>query len=167
MGGALGSTHRPPNNPFDWLPADGVAVEKEERIVNVQSLLETNPQALVQVEPCQGGLVRTSMGAQGRSGLLPMARDPGRDPAWAQKDDERPRAMSTFRMHLAGSLPHTAESPSQSRRSRRPIDAGAYLAHDRGCSADIERWTAGVGHNTALRARHAAIRWVRAGGTPI
>ena len=153
--------------PLDLLPADESTAEFEKRIMNVLTPLVTNAQPPILVEPSKGPFYDPAVATQATARLNAHAGDAGLDAALAQLAPEGPRDVGLVRMQFGGPMAGPTAAAGHGRNGIHQPHGLGYFSDVRRRRFDDERGAAGVDHKMALRARFAAIRWIRPGARPL
>jgi hypothetical protein len=152
--------------PFDRLEADERTAEREEGFVDVGSPLVADGQTTKLVQPGQRPFHDPAMATESLAGVDALARDPNADAVPTQEATTPWDIVRLVSMQLGRALPSlAARSPDARDGIDELLEDGAVMSVGAG-QADRERGAASVRNKMALRARFAAIRRVRAGGTP-
>lgn len=154
--------------PQDEVEADERAPDPEERLVNVVTALVADSQAAVRAELGQGALDHPAMTPEPFLGFDALASDPATDSASPQITPAATVVVALVGMELGRALAGTAPR-ALDRGNRLDQFLEDDLVGDVG-RGELERKgnTLLVDQNVALRARFAAICWIRAGsGSPL
>jgi len=135
--------------------------------MNVLTPFVTNPQPPVLVQPGKGAFNHPTLAAQALFRFNTSSGNAWHDPALAQLAPEGCRRVGFVRMQFGWTTTRpTASASDRWNGIHHALGLGYFVDVRRG-RFDRERGAAGVDHKMALRARFAAIRWIRPSARPL
>src|SRR4029079_18633992 len=131
--------------------------------MNVVGTLVADLQAAKAVEPTQRAFSHPAITAQPLAGLNATAGDARGDVALAQSGAQGAAVVGLVGMELMRARARPAARPSNGFNQIDRRFEHLVVVHVGGRNRDAQRKPVSVDHKMALRARFAAVRWIRAG----
>ena len=134
--------------------------------MNLVQALVANPQSPIAIEPSGGAFGYPPVASQALARFNAASGNPGLDVACSQHLSTEREIISLVGMQLGRATPRTTAAPPDGPNRVNRLFQYLGIMHI-GCGlSDAQRDALPVDHKMALRARFAAIRWIRPGFFP-